>query len=153
MSATPNPTPPTQPPQASATTCIVGCKLPHGLHMQLRDPRTKTVVEAHVAKGNNAARIVGGYGLTEAIPTEFMSKWLKQNENHPAVVNGSIFVSDTGRNAEARAREGRELKTGIEALDPIAHAKKFKLEPDAEAVKAYNLQKLQNPVRDRQQVD
>jgi len=147
MSAAPNSTPP----EASATTCVVGCKLPHGLKMQLRS-KDGTIAEFTI-KGTNASRIVGGYGLTEAIPTEFMAEWLKRNAKHPAVVNGSIFMHSDGRNAEARAREGREIKTGIEPLDPIEHAKKFKLEPDAEAIKAYREQKANNPARGRQIIE
>lgn len=143
--------PSTVPPQASPTTCIVGCKLPHGLHMQIK--AKDGTMQEHVLKGNNAARIIGGYGLTDDVPIEFMMEWLKRNARHPAVMNGSVFMHDSVAGATARAREGREIRTGAEPVDPIAHAKKFKLEPDAEAVKAYEAQKRDNPVRNRQIVE
>jgi hypothetical protein len=138
-------------PQASATTCIVGCKLPHGLHMQIK--AKDGTMQEHVLKGNNASRIIGGYGLTDDVPTEFMMEWLKRNSRHPAVLNGSIFMHDSVAGATARAKEGRDIRSGAEPIDPIAHARKFKLEPDAEAVKAYEGQKRDNPVRNRQIVE
>lgn len=138
--------------QAGATTCIVGCKLPHGLHCQLKK-KDGSVIWSQVLKGNNASRIVGGYGLTDGVETDMMMEWLKRNADHPAVKNRSVFMHDSVAGAEAVAKEHRAVKTGIEPIDPIEHAKKFKLDPDAEAVAAYNTQKRDNPVRNRQIVE
>lgn len=141
--------------EASATTCVVGCKLPHGLHLELKGSEG---VVRHTLKGNNAARIIGGYGITDGIPTEFMTQWLKKNAKHPAVIAGAIFMHNTVEGAVARAKEGREIRTGCEAIDPIAQAKRFSLNngPSEEretAEAAYRKQVAENPVRNRQVVE
>lgn len=150
-------------PEATATTCIVGCKLPHGLKLELFDkrastdgkgvPLTRKLVAVQIVKGNNAARIVGGYGLTENVPTAFMIEWLKQNAEHPAVSSGAIFMHNNGDGALARAKDGRGISTGLEAIDPIAEAKKFRLEAEPDDVAAYRQQVATNPDRNRQIVE
>lgn len=138
-------------PEASPTTCVVGCKLPHGLKLELRNE--SGVVQAHTLKGANDTRIVGGYGLTDGIPTSFMTTWLERNAKHPAVVNGAIFMHDSVRGAESCAREFRELRTGIEAIDPIADARAKGLEIDKDAAAKYRKQQAENPHRNRQRVE
>lgn len=143
--------------EASAATCIVGCKLPHGLVLEIRANDGARIV--HTLNGTNAARIVGangagvGYGLTDGIPTEFMTEWLKRNARHPAVVNGAIFMHTSAKGAEARAREGAKITTGIEPIDPILDARAKGLTVDREAETAYRRQIAVNPERGRQIVE
>lgn len=147
---TPNPNP--TPPEASASTCIVGCKLPHGLHLDLRR-KGDSQPTRYTLRGANAARIIGGYGITDGIPRDFMEEWLKRNEKHPAVLAGAIFMHKDVASAEARAREGAPIRTGLESLDPIEQAKRRGIEMDPAAVQAYEAAKRENPVRDRQIVE
>jgi hypothetical protein len=137
--------------EGSATTCVVGCKLPHGLHLELKNNDGEVV--RFSVKGMNSVRIVGGYGLTDGIPTEFMERWLKKNAKHPAVIGQSIFMHRDGRSAESRAKEGRGIRTGIEPIHPLEDAKRFKIAVDKEAEKAYRQQVAENPVRERQIVE
>lgn len=139
-------------PQGSATTCVVGCKLPNGLTVELFEGKgdKRRCVWKQTLKGRNSARIVGGYGLTDGVDTERMQEWLKRNAAHPAVQNGSVFMHTTGQGAQARAREGREIRTGLDAIDPVADAKAKGLELDREAIAAYEKQKAENPMRGRQ---
>lgn len=149
-------TPPTPPKlNASATTCIVGCKLPHGLVCQIFSDDLKSVVESHTIKGMNDVRIVGGYGLTEGIPTEFMTEWLKRNKSHPAVANGSIFIHTSVQGAQARAKEGREIRSGLEAIDPMNRkdSRRHGIVNDKESDAAYRKQVAENPERNRQIVE
>lgn len=134
--------------EASATTCVVGCKLPHGLILELKTKDGEVV--RYTVKGMNSARIFGGYGLTEDIPTDFMETWLTRNAKHPAVVNKSIFMHNSGRGAQARAKELREVKTGLEAIHPIEDAGRFKITVDNDSKRAYNKQVAENPMRNRQ---
>lgn len=136
-------------PEASSDTYIIGCKLPHGLKLELFN-KDNTVKEAHTLKGNNAARIIGGYGLTDGVPRAFFDEWLRRNAKHPAVLNQSIFMHTDLASAQDAAKERREVRSGLEAIDPIANAKKHSLEVDPDAVKNYERQKAENPVRDRQ---
>lgn len=145
-------------PEASATTCIVGCKLPHGYKLELFSDPKKTggvtqVLESFTVKGNNAARIVGGYGITAGVPREFFTEWLRRNAKLPAVVNGAIFMHVDVESAEARAKEGREIRTGIEPIDPIMDARAKGLTVDKEAAAAYRKQQAENPMRNRQHVE
>lgn len=145
-------------PEGSATTCVVGCRLPHGLVLQLRmkngRPDARGTFEPlgrrFTVKGANDSRIVGGAGFTENVPTEFMVEWLKQNAEHPAVVNRNIFMHTDGKSVEAVARETKGQTTGLEAIDPIESARKYGLAVDPESVAAYQRQKAENPERNRQ---
>lgn len=140
-----------QPPlQNSPTTCVVGCKLPHGIICTLYDETgTKKLWEQRI-KGKNESRIVGGYGLTDGVNAEAFTEWLRRNEDHLAVKNGSIFMHSSVRGAEGRAKEGRAIKTGLEPIDPLADGKRFGLTIDKDAEAAYRKQMAENPVRDRQ---
>lgn len=147
------PQPPKVTLESGATTCIVGCKTPHGLVCQLFSEDGKRVIASHTIKGMNSVRIVGGYGLTDGIPTEFMTEWLKRNAEHPAVANGSVFIHTSVRGAEARAKEGRAIRTGLEAINPLADGKKHGIVVDKESEAAYRKQVAENPMRDRQIVE
>jgi hypothetical protein len=138
--------------ERSAATCIVGCKTPHGLFLQLFADDGKTVIKSHRVKGMNANHIFGGYGLTDGIPVDFMTEWLKRNEELPVVKNNLVFMHTDPRSAEARAKEGRELRTGLESIDPLAKdiTRKHGLVADKESEAAYRNQVAQNPLRDRQ---
>lgn len=129
--------------------CTVGCKLPHGLHLDLKvngEPVRYTL------NGANAARIVGGHGITDNIPTEFMEQWLKKNVRHPAVVNGYIFMHGDNKSAEAMARERRDVETGLGPIDPVKSGmlKGPTGETDAAALADYNQKRAANPDRNRQ---
>lgn len=136
--------------EAAAGYCIVGCKTPHGLICQLFSTDGKNVVASHTIKGMNSARIVGGYGLTDGVPMDFMKAWLEQNAEHPAVKNGAVFIHTNVKGAEVRAKEGRGIKTGLEAIDPLDKARKTGLVIDKESEAAYRKQLAENPLRDRQ---
>lgn len=139
--------------ETAAKTVAVGCKLPCGLVLEL--VTNDGIKVRHTLKGANASRIIGGYGITENIPAEFMERWLKKNAKHPAVVNGSIFYHTDVKGAEATAKERRDLVTGLEAIDPVKAGmlRNEQGEPDKAALAAYNELKSKNPDRNRQQVE
>jgi hypothetical protein len=141
--------------ETSATTCIVGCKLSNGLTVELFSGKIgsdRRTVWKQTLKGMNDVRIVGGYGLTHGVDTEKMTEWLKRNAEHPAVKNGLIFMHTEVAGAKDRAREGREIRTGLEAINPLDKSTKaqFKIALDEEGEKAYRKQIAENPVRERQ---
>lgn len=96
----------------SARTVTVGCKLPHGLHLDLPGMGRVTL------KGLNSSAIINGHGLTHNVDGEFFDAWMQIYKDHPAVVGGFIFahVKDADVTAEAKDRAGE--KTGLEPLDP-----------------------------------
>jgi hypothetical protein len=134
----------------SNTMVIVGCKLPNGLHLDLKNNEGELV--RHTVAGANASRIVGGYGLTKNVPAEFMAKWFEQNARHPAVLNKSIFIHSQASSAHAIAKEHAEVKTGLQPLDPV----KLNMlnnengEVDKKELKKFQELQAKNPDRNRQ---
>ncbi len=122
-------------------TCIVGCKLPHGLKIDLAG-----VPQAVTLKGANAARILGGFGLTPGVPKEAMLKWLADHETLAYVRNGSVYVVDSKRDAVAASKERRNELTGFEPIDP----KKMPGGLSVEDAKVLDRQRAGNPDRNRQ---
>lgn len=93
------------------TKVTVGCKLPHGLHLEIGDTRV-------TVKGANAANIIGGHGITDGVDKEFFDAWMALNADHPAVKNELIFAHEKDRDTAAEAQEKVDNKTGFEGIDP-----------------------------------
>jgi hypothetical protein len=129
---------------------IVGCKLPHGLIISARNSSGDVV--SVTLKGANAARIIGGYGITEAVPKDLWDAWLKKNHKHAAVLNGSVFIHDDAKSAESIAKERRDVPSGFESIDPLKNGmlKGADGQVDEEAAKTYRQQMGENPDRNRQ---
>lgn len=97
-------------------TVTVGCKLPHGLWMELQvDDGPKTAI---LARGCNTSEVVGGFGLTPNVQKDFWDAWLEQHKNLKFVKNGQIWAYKSIEGAKAKAKEMAEIKHGMEALDP-----------------------------------
>lgn len=138
-------------PQESATTCVIGCKLPHGLVCELTNSNKETI--RYTLKGANSARIIGGYGLTEGVPRDFFEQWLRKNSKHPAVVQGSVFMHTSTASAIDHAKDNRKVLTGLEPINPLVEASRRGLEMDDEDKRAYLKQVAENPDRNRQIVE
>jgi len=94
----------------------VGCKLPHGIHMDIHregKPRTRFTL-----RGVNGARVIGGFGITENVPKEHFDEWMKIHKDHPSVKQGLIFAHVQTRSVEDMAIDRKELKSGLEGLNP-----------------------------------
>jgi hypothetical protein len=96
-------------------TVTVGCKLPHGLHLDLNGKRVTLA-------GANSSSIVGGHGITENVDKEFFDRWMALHKVSAAVKNGLIFSHEKTGNVKAEAEEKKKNKTGFEGLDPKAPA-------------------------------
>lgn len=132
----------------------VGCKLPHGLVLSLTS-RDRPPEQFAVLNGANASRIVGGYGLTENVPGDKMTEWLRQNAKHPAVVNGAVFIHGDMKSAESIARERTKVETGFEGIDPVKSnmLRGDDGEVDKEALKNYHALQKSNPYRNLQRLE
>lgn len=93
-----------------AGTVKVGCKLPHGLHLDLNGKRVTLA-------GRNATQLINGHGIT-TVEKDFFEAWMATNKHHPAVRNGHIFAYEKEADTVAAARERKHEKTGTEGLDP-----------------------------------
>lgn len=122
-------------------TVTVACKLPHGLKLRLfnmidtQEPilgggyRTVKVAReqaksitikgwSHAQNMAPDAPIVGGYALTMNVDKDFWDAWLEQNQELDAVRNKLIFAHEKPVNAEAESKEKRDVRSGLERLDP-----------------------------------
>jgi hypothetical protein len=124
--------------------CTVACNMPNGLILRIFESfetdvpvlgggMSKEKVSRPVGapvKINGPARrfddpsppplLAGGYALTPGVDAEFWGKWLDQNKASPLVagVRPVIFAHDKMANLEAEAREKRDVKSGLEPIDP-----------------------------------
>lgn len=135
-------------------TCVVGCKLPHGLDVDLdvkKDERGIMIDSKRLKlKGANAQRIMGGYGITRGVPKASFVEWLKDHARAPYVINGSVFMVADDASARDRAKEGGD-STGFEQIDPLAKSSKTAgLDIDDESKKALAQARQDNPLRSRQ---
>ena len=94
----------------STQTVTVGCKLPHGLVLEVGSTSV-------TLNGANASNIIGGYGLTEGVDKAFFDAWLKKNEHLPFVRNQMVFAQSTTDDAKAEALEKAHEKTGFEGMN------------------------------------
>jgi len=132
---------------------IVGCKLPNGLHLDLKN-KDGEKVRVTIA-GANASRIIGGYGMTPNVSAEFMAEWFKRNAKHPAVVNKEIFIHGDEASARSIAKEHAEVVTGLEAIDPVARGmlNNEHGEVDKKELRKFRQAQAENPRAGRQIVE
>lgn len=103
---------------------LIGCKLPHGLQLQVTE-RPEVVVlngQNQHAVGKDFYVPNAPYGETE-IDAEFWQAWKKENAGLDMLKNGLIFEAPVGKSAELKAKAKDSGKTGLEAIDPKAIAK------------------------------
>ena len=98
----------------------VGCKLPHGLILQL--PKTSQRVTLRGANSNTVLGLDGKVargtcGYTK-VDDAFIQAWLKLYAQTTMVKNGLIFVAKNEAEAKAEAADTAAQKTGFEAVDP-----------------------------------
>lgn len=103
---------------SSGSTLTVGCKLPHGMHLDFLEPGRP--LRRVTIKGTNSARVIGGYGITEDVPEAYFNEWMAKHQELPAVRNGLIFAMAKYESTVAKAKEMAKEKNGLEPLSPVA---------------------------------
>jgi hypothetical protein len=130
----------------STKLIYVGCKLPHGLVLELLEEQTADerklaeagllssrmsrppkVVRSFTVKGANSlandftvrglAQPTFPYAITP-IPEEFWLAWLAKHQGSSMVTRGFIFAVPNERAAKSEAKEREPEKTGVEPLNP-----------------------------------
>lgn len=99
---------------------LVGCKLPHGIVLELGKPGEDKYSRVELA-GQNTSRIPGGYGLTH-VNKAFMAEWMKRKENASLafVKRGYVFYHGEQASVESYFETSAPVRTGLERLDPKA---------------------------------
>lgn len=136
---------------------VVACKMPNGLVLRLfrMIPHSEPVMgggtrevmvaeqfgESVTVKGNAfhtgvppPMAIVGGYALTPGVDEEFFTQWIEQNKSLDLVKNNLIFAYSKTADTEARAREHKTQRSGLEPVNPNKLPKGIK--PGVEVVEA-----------------
>ena len=107
---------------------VIGCKLPHGLYLDLLD-KAGNLRERHKLQGcagftlPNPDRHFKNPETTNGstlniIPKDFWDEWYDKHKEHPALASGAIYMAAKKEDAVARSREVEKETTGFEKLDP-----------------------------------
>jgi len=120
----------------SRNTITVGCKLPHGMHLDIR--QAGEPVQRVTLKGINSLTQgaiirqaqIGGFAVTENVSKEFFEEWIRQNKEHPAVKNSLIFAHVQTDSVRDMAEDRDELKHGFEPIDPAKPGKGIETRKD-----------------------
>lgn len=109
--------------KGSRETVIVGCKLPHGLLIDLRDRdgvahRIKLAGSAKpvLATQHRPAplhQIAGAAGLT-TVDKEMFDRWMEEHRTYEPVLKGMIFATSKLGDTIAEAKNRQSDKTGFE---------------------------------------
>lgn len=94
----------------------VGCKLPNGLYLDLRE-ENGVIRQRYRANGFNHPNAIAGFGLTK-IPKDHWDEWVTVNAELDAVKNGVIFAHEKAKNTKAQAKDTQNIKAGAERLNP-----------------------------------
>lgn len=108
----------------SRNTISVGCKLPHGMHLDIR--QVGEPVQRVTLKGINSlqeGQIIrvsqrGGFAVTENVPKEFFEHWMELNKLHPAVKNHLIFAHAQAASVRDMGEEFSGILNGFDPIDP-----------------------------------
>lgn len=123
-----------------AEFCSVGCRLPHGIVLELIQPgkmrRPMPAGKRVTLKGANSVLtgrdnfnpIVSGFGVT-AVDREFAEEWFKRNADMDFVKNGAVFKVPKAADAQAAIRERERDSTGLEPLNPAVDAQGNNTDP------------------------
>ena len=120
-------------------TVTVACKLPHGFEMKVQEPysmfeqvmgggsrevtRYRDKGEPVFIRGVSVHEGVpiithGGYALTQNVDEAFFNAWMAQWKDSAMVKNQLVFAMAKEESAQAKGRELKEVKSGMERLDP-----------------------------------
>ncbi len=119
-------------PKGTRDVVVVGCKLPSGLRIQLRDNDGKVhevklngsaaPVAPTLARPMPAHRISSTFGMT-TVDKEMWEAWVAEHKSYPPLVKGFIFAAPRSDSADSKARERQAEKTGLEPRPRPAKAK------------------------------
>lgn len=129
-----------QRPQATGTdTVVIGCRHQLGFLLRVHRPvkRTEPVLGGGIREyteyqpdgktfhiygvarepGKDAKIMIrNGAALTFGIPKDFWERWKDENKGSPILENGILFEERSAERAAAKAKEYRDIRTGLEPL-------------------------------------
>lgn len=98
-----------------ADLVYVGCRLPHGLHLDLPgDGETKRRI---TLLGANKSRVINGAGVTP-VPKDFWDEWYPKFKDAKFVKNGAVYQTRNAADAEIEGDRRSKDTTGFEGANP-----------------------------------
>jgi hypothetical protein len=139
----------------STATVTIGCKLPHGLWLEVVQPGEMTQPRPAGVRvklnGANTLRIQNPAGPTNpatamyaltVVDKAFWDAWYARNKDLDFIKNGVVFVASDQKEAAAMSAERGNVRSGLEPITPgevnqDARVKDIagKVEPDAAQLK------------------
>ena len=68
--------------------------------------------------GEAKAPVEGGYALNHQIDSDLWERWLADNKDSPLVTNHIVFAAAKRDAIEGQARDKRDIRSGMEPLNP-----------------------------------
>lgn len=108
-------------------TVSVACKIPNGIVMQMGEKKvvlhgsnvaidkTNFILSPHLAPN--------GFGITNNVDEDFFKAWMAEHKTLEAVKNGLIFAASKSNDTIAQTKDRKDIKTGLERIDPNKPAK------------------------------
>lgn len=102
-------------------TILIGCRLPNGVEIEAVDASGKmqrvTLLGQNSAQARSPIIILSpeDYGLTE-VDEAFWAAWKKGFAEFPPLLNGAIFEAKDEKEAKAKHKELKDVKTGLEGV-------------------------------------
>jgi hypothetical protein len=106
-----------------ANTVLIGCRLPHGIVLEIENAVSKEVTSVALKGQNQSAAFEytdiivlqrDHFGITE-VDAGFWEKWIAANADFAPLKANAIFVAKDEKSAKAQAAELRTEATGFEA--------------------------------------
>jgi hypothetical protein len=88
----------------------VGCKLPHGLIIEIQGKAARL-------NGARDSIIEGGYGITEGVDTELWDTWSATEQGVAFLKTEMVFAHAKKTEVQSEGKDKAVLKTGLEPLD------------------------------------
>lgn len=129
---------PPEPFTKTGETVTIGCKLPWGVKLDIREAPVTVkgelvagkVIMAVTLRGSAQQRlmeadgmpiiehphVVGGYGLTYNVDKAFWDRWSEENKDYQPFATGMIFAVNSRDSAKDRGRDGRDVPNGLEPM-------------------------------------
>ena len=101
-----------------ASVVTVGCRLPHGLIIHLKDKPSARV--ELLGQNKCLIKTPSGteFGLTY-VETDFWNKWKSENKDSAILNSGAVFEAKTDKEAADHVKEVyKDKKTGLEPMQP-----------------------------------
>lgn len=102
---------------------VVGCKLPHGLHLDRHD-KQGNILQRFTLKGYNSAPrgqngevIVGSYGITKDVPKDLFESWKAEHKDAAYIRNELVFAHGDTDSVQDHGDDLKSHKSGFEGLD------------------------------------